>query len=66
VFEWPVVASVAGDLRQIIELLLADDATAREFAGCERRITHVSSPLYGHDVERLRQELWRLRDVLGR
>jgi hypothetical protein len=64
-FERPVVASVAGELRLIIELLLADDATARGVAGCERLITHVSSPLYGQDVERLRQELRRLRDVLG-
>jgi hypothetical protein len=63
-FERPVVASVAGELRQIIELLLADDATARGVAGCERLITHACSPLYGQDAELLRQELHRLRDML--
>jgi hypothetical protein len=59
------VASVVDDLRLIIGLLLADDATARGVAGCERLITHARSPLYGLDVELLGREVSRLREMLG-
>ena len=64
-FERRVVASVVDDLRLIIGLLLADDATARGVAGCERLITHARSALYGQDVELLRREVSRLREMLG-
>ncbi|HET7048535.1 MAG TPA: hypothetical protein VFI54_09740 [Solirubrobacteraceae bacterium] len=64
-FQRRVVASVADDLRLIIGLLLADDATARGVAACERLITHACSPLYGQDVALLRRELCRVRDMLG-
>ena len=64
-FEPTVVRLVAGELRDVIGLLRAEGVSARGVARAERLVEHVVSPLYGQDVGALREELRRVRDLLG-
>jgi hypothetical protein len=60
-FDVGVVAAVAPDIRAVIVLLHAEDAPARGVAFVERLLTDVRTPLYGNQVEALREELNRVR-----
>lgn len=64
-FEPMVVRLVAGELRDVIGLLRAEEVSARGVARAERLVERAVSPLYGHDVGALREELCRVRDLLG-
>jgi hypothetical protein len=64
-FEPTVVAMAAGELRDTIGLLRAEGVSARGVARAERLVEHAVSPLYGQDVGALREELCRVRDLLG-
>jgi hypothetical protein len=61
-----VVAAVAAELREVIALLGADRVAARGVAAVERLLTDGGSPLYGHEVEPLRDELHRVRGLMER
>ena len=63
-FEPMIVATVTDELREVIRLLRAGGVSARGVAQTERLVTHGVSPLYGHEVSALREELWRVRDLL--
>ena len=63
-FEPMVVAMVTDELREVIALLRAGGVSARGVARTERLVTHAVSPLYGHEVSALREELCRVRDLL--
>jgi hypothetical protein len=52
-----VITAVAGDLAQTSRLLRAPDAGIAGVAMGEQLLGHSRSPLFGTDVERLRQEL---------
>ena len=64
-FEPRVVRLVAGELRDVIGLLRAEEVSARGVARAERLVERAVSPLYGRDVGALREELCRVRDLLG-
>ncbi len=64
-FEPMVVRTVAGELRDVIGLLRAEDVSARGVARAERLVERAVSPLYGQDVGALREELRRVRDLLA-
>ena len=64
-FEPRVVRLVAGELRDVIGLLRAEGVSARAVARAERLVERAVSPLYGQDVGALREELRRVRDLLG-
>lgn len=64
-FDVRVVRCVESDLQEVSRLLLIEPASARGVAVAERLITHGVSPLYGQEVEPLRDELRRLHDLLG-
>ena len=55
----------AGELRDVIGLLRAEGVSARGVARAERLVERAVSPLYGQDVGALREELRRVRDLLG-
>ena len=63
-FEPMVVAMVTDELHEVIGLLRAEGVSARGVARTERLATHAVSPLYGHDVSALREELCGVRDLL--
>ena len=62
-FEPMVVRTVAGELRDVIGLLRAEEVSARGVARAERLVERAASPLYGQDVGALREELRRVRDL---
>lgn len=64
-FEPIVVTMVADELRDVIGLLRTERVSARGVARAERLVEHAVSPLYGQDVGALREELSRVRDLLG-
>lgn len=64
-FEPMVVRLVAGELRGVIGLLRTEGVSARGVARAERLVERAVSPLYGQDVGALREELCRVRDLLG-
>ena len=64
-FDAMVVRLVAGELRDVIGLLRTEGVSARGVARAERLIEQALSPLYGQDVGALREELYRVRDLLG-
>ena len=64
-FEPRVVRLVAGELRDVIGLLRTEGVSARGVARAERLVERAVSPLYGQDVGALREELCRVRDLLG-
>jgi hypothetical protein len=63
-FEPMVVRMVAGELRDVIGLLRAEEVNARGVARAERLVERAVSPLYGQDAYELREELRRVRDLL--
>jgi hypothetical protein len=63
-FEPVVVSTVAGEMVEVISLLRDSCACARGVALAERLVEHALSPLYGREVDALRAELCRVRDVL--
>ncbi|MGN6168869.1 MAG: hypothetical protein ACTHQQ_11980 [Solirubrobacteraceae bacterium] len=60
-----VITTVTEELLTIASCLQTASASARGVAGVERLLTYASSPLYGLQVEPLREELLRLRNLLG-
>ena len=63
-FEPTVVRLVAGELRDVIGLLRAEEVSARGVARAERLVERAVSPLYGQDAGALREELRRVCDLL--
>ena len=49
----------------MIGLLRTEGVSARGVARAERLVERAVSPLYGQDVGALREELRRVRDLLG-
>jgi hypothetical protein len=60
-----VIRRVAPELRQIASLLRGAAPCARGVAAVEWLLTSSATPLYGPEVEPLRQELGRARYLLG-
>jgi hypothetical protein len=60
-----VVAAVTGELGEIARLLRSGEAAVRGVAMLERLLTDGASALYGEDVRTLREELHRIRFILG-
>jgi hypothetical protein len=66
VFEPPVVAQVADELQELGAALRTDAVSARGVAlPRERLVSRATSPLYGHDVAALNEELCRVRRLLS-
>jgi len=63
-FEPPIVAHVADELRDLGAVLRGGRVTARGVASVERLVKHATSPLNGHDLAALREELRRVRRLL--
>jgi hypothetical protein len=63
-FDSRVVRQVAPQLRETAGLVRAGDPPAPGVALVERLVTSGTSPLYGAEVEQLRQELGRARYLL--
>jgi hypothetical protein len=59
-FERAVIRAVEDDLRAVIRLLGSDYAPVRGVALVEHLLTDAFSPLYGNQVEPLREELHRV------
>lgn len=64
IFYVRVIRQVAPELRPIASLLRGDAPCVRGVAAVEWLLTSPASPLYGVDVEPLRQELGRVRYLL--
>jgi hypothetical protein len=64
-FRTEVVAGVGGELADISRLLRGGGTGARGIAMLEALLTDGGSPLYGADVGALREELHRIRFILG-
>jgi hypothetical protein len=65
IFYVSVIRQVAPELRQIASLLRGSGPCAPGVATVEWLLTSPASPLYGVEVEPLRQELGRARCLLG-
>ena len=63
-FDRTVIRTVADDLRAVIRLLGSDHAPVRGIALVEHLLTDAFSPLYGTQVEPLREELHRIGHLL--
>ena len=63
-FERAVIKAVADDLRAVIRLLGSDHAPVRGVALVEHLLTDACSPLYGNEVNLLREELHRVARLL--
>ena len=63
-FEPRVVRAVTNELRGVIALLRSEEISTCGVARAERLVEHGVSPLYGHDVRALREELRRVRELL--
>jgi hypothetical protein len=63
-FDRGVITAVADDLRTVIRLLGSDHPQVRGVALVEHLLTNAFSPLYGSQVEPLRQELHHVRHRL--
>jgi hypothetical protein len=64
-FDVRVIRPVVPELRQIASLLRADRPSLHGVAAVERLLTSPATPLYGSEVESLRQELWQARYLLS-
>lgn len=64
-FDVRVIRPVAPELREIASLLRAQDASVRGVAAVERLLASAASPLYGEDVDPLRNEVWCARYLLS-
>jgi hypothetical protein len=56
-----VVAPFTDELRELAAVLRTGQVSALSVARLERLVTHATSPLYGHDVRALCEELRRVR-----
>jgi hypothetical protein len=65
IFYGRVIRRVAPELCQVASLLRGGAPCVRGVAAVEWLVTSPASPLYGVDVEPLRQELGRVRYLLG-
>jgi hypothetical protein len=65
IFHIAVIRPVAPELRQVASLLRAGRPCVRGVAAVERLLRSGDSPLYGVEVESLRQELRRVRYLLS-
>jgi hypothetical protein len=65
IFHIGVIRRVAPELHRVASLLRAGRPGVRGVAAVERLLTSAESPLYDLDVESLRQELGRVRYLLG-
>lgn len=65
IFHIGVIRRVAPELHQVASLLRAGRPCVRGVAAVEWLLTSAESPLYDVDVESLRQELGRVRYLLG-
>jgi hypothetical protein len=63
-FEPPIVAPFADELRELAAALRTGHVSARCVARLEMLVTHATSPLYRHDVTALHDELRRVRALL--
>jgi hypothetical protein len=61
-FDAVVVTTVADELVDVVARLKSPGVSAREVALADRLIRYALSPLYGRDVDALREQLRRLRD----
>lgn len=59
-----IVAPLADELLEISGLLRAGPMFARGVARLDRLLGHATSPLYGDDVDALRNELHQVRELL--
>ena len=64
-FERAVVAAVTDELQDVIRLLGDGGCSARAIASAERLVEQATSPLYGRDVNTLRDELRRVCGMVG-
>ena len=64
-FERAVVAAVTDELQDVICLLGDGGCSARAIASAERLVEQATSPLYGRDVNTLRDELRRVCGMVG-
>ena len=63
-FEPTVLRMAAGELREVSGLLRTEGVSAGGVARAERLVERAVSPLYGQDTDALREELYRVRDLL--
>jgi hypothetical protein len=64
-FQVLVIRQVAPELREIASLLRSQRGDVQGVAAAEWLLTSPASPLYGAELEPLRQEIWRLRYLLA-
>ena len=64
-FERAVVTAVTDELHDVIRLLGDGGCSARAIASAERLVEQATSPLYGRDVNALRDELRRVCGMVG-
>lgn len=64
-FERAVVTAVIDELHDVIRLLDHSGCSARAIASAERLVEQATSPLYGRDVNALRDELRRVCGMVG-
>jgi hypothetical protein len=60
-----VVSAVADEIVQVAQFLRRPNSSARGVARAERLIERALSPLYGRDIDALREELSRVRELLA-
>jgi hypothetical protein len=63
-FEPSVIGALTRELHRVMRLLGDEGCSARAVASAERLVEQELSPLYGRDVDALRDELRRLCDLL--
>jgi hypothetical protein len=64
-FDVRAIRPVTPELRQIVSLLRVDHPPLQGVAAVERLLSSAATPLYGSEVEPLRQELCRARYLLS-
>lgn len=64
-FEASVVGPLTDELHAVMCQLADSGCSARGIASAERLVEYANSPLYGQDVDALRDELRRLGDLLN-
>jgi hypothetical protein len=64
-FDVRAIRKLAPELREVVSELRGAGPCLRGVAAVECLLTSSSTPLYGHEVEPLRQELGRVRYLLG-
>ena len=64
-FERAVVTAVTDELHDVVRLLGDGGCSTRVIASAERLVEQATSPLYGQDVNALRDELRRMCGMVG-